>query len=102
MERASLPCKAGRLTRLAGGPPRPIAEAALGHIGRLVDVAEVHHDRRFQQFLHPVEVDGAELVPFRDENHRIGAVDGVVGPIAELDLGEHLARPRASIPDRRP
>ncbi len=75
-------------------PHRGVPEAQGPHVRRLVDVAQVHQHEGANQGRHAFQVEGAEGVPFGDDDQDIGAFGGGVGVGAEVDAGKEAARLR--------
>src|SRR5580700_5160112 len=67
-----------------------ILEAGGAHLLRPVDVAQIDDERPVEELPHPPEVEGAERVPFGDQDQRVGAFHGFVGIGAVVDLGISL------------
>ena len=42
--------------------------------------------------LQAVEIERAELVPFGDDDERVGALGAAIGVVAVVDVGQHLPR----------
>src|SRR5262249_18030140 len=59
-------------------PDGQVGEAMLPHDLRVVEVAAVDDERALQQLLHACEIGTAELVPVRDHEERVRAVERVV------------------------
>ena len=79
-----------RSRRLLRPSDAGIVETALFHIGFGVDVSEVDHDIAIKQRFGTFHVECAELVPFGDDHHGIGALERVIWPITEHDIREKV------------
>src|SRR4051794_2543383 len=64
---------------------RAVREAELANLCWIENIAPVENHGVLQQLLHLREIGFAELVPFRDDQHGIGAGQRVVRRICELD-----------------
>src|SRR6266480_3500991 len=63
-----------------------VGEAQASHRRRIVDVAAVDDDRAAHELLDARHVEVAELVPFRDQDERIGPRRHLVGVLQIFDL----------------
>jgi hypothetical protein len=50
-----------------------------------IDVAQIDHHRRAQRSLDAAKVEGAERVPFGDDDQRVGALEAGIGAAGEFD-----------------
>ncbi len=74
-----------RSARPSGGglsPDAHIGEAVPGDFLRPVDVAQVDDHRPRHRLLELVEIERAELLPFGDDDQRIGAFGAAIGAVA--------------------
>src|SRR3954469_7493389 len=75
---------------LAIAPPyRKISKAHLTQIFGIVDISSVENNRLLQQLLDRRKVRTAELVPFRDDEQRVGALKRVV---VAAEIGDTVAK----------
>ena len=65
-----------------------VAEAERAHRLQRIDVAQVDHHRLAQGGFYPRKVEGAERVPFGDDDQRVGAFEAGVGAAGEFDAGQ--------------
>src|SRR5881392_3082279 len=73
--------------RRSGAPADPVVrESQRAQAGRIPDVASVEEDRLAHRRLDASEVWLAEFVPFGDEEEPVGALDGEIRVVDELDL----------------
>src|SRR5579859_4220945 len=72
----------GRL--MYGAADRLIEEALRDHLGRVVQIAPVDHERIGHRLAHAVQVQAAELAPRREQDERVGALCNRVGIRAQL------------------
>src|SRR5262249_50097293 len=66
-------------------PDRHVAETERADLRRIEDVAAVEDHRLLHQLLHLREVRFAELIPFRDHEQGVSALQRVVGGLRVLD-----------------
>src|SRR6516164_3180948 len=83
-----------------------IREARRGHLLRLVDVAQIDYQRARQQGFDAAQIERAELIPFSQQDQRIGALHRLVSIPAIDQLGHKLFRLVHALwvkpPDARP
>ena len=77
--------------RSLGPPYRGVPEPKGPDVLGLVDVAQVHQHRGAHQGTDALQVEGAEGVPFGDDDQDVGALGGGVGVGAEVDAGQEVA-----------
>ena len=69
---------------------RVVFEALPGHGFRLIDVPAIEHDRLPEAALDAIEIGKTELVPLRDDDERVRALESLVRLAGELDaVAEH-------------
>src|SRR5438105_3246124 len=72
---------------------RIVGEAKFAQIGRIIDIAPVENHRMHHEFFYTVKIRPAKLVPFRQNEQRRGAVEGIVIAVSVLDpVTEHFSR----------
>src|SRR5580692_3734574 len=70
-------------------PPDAVIREPL-ELFRPVDVAQVDQHRLLHHALEAVEIEGAELLPFGDDDEGVGAFRAGIGALAEFDSRKHL------------
>src|SRR5579872_3340776 len=67
-------------------PHADVFETGGGHLCRTIDVAQIDHEGLPEQLSDPRKVEGAKLVPLRQDDDAVGALEGIIGVVAELDV----------------
>src|SRR6516225_3732603 len=64
-----------------------VSEGVTFHFGGVVDITQIDKDRRVEQALDALQIESAELVPFGDDDKRVGLLAAGIGIV---EIGEVL------------
>ena len=68
-----------RLGITGAAPDAGIDKTAPGHVLRVVDVAQIDHDRRGESRFDAIEIERAKRIPFGHDDQRVGLVAAGIG-----------------------
>src|SRR5215831_5221009 len=76
--------RSGRRRQLAA-TDGVVGEPEAAQHRRVIKIASVEYDRRFEQLAQAVEIRAAEFLPLGDDGERIGTACGVVGILRQRE-----------------